>query len=134
MAVRKRGSRCTPAPIPNSEQAARFGLTAGEDGQYRIDAAQAMAIFGIKNEDHFDIGFHGLIAAAFDHFGLDEIIDRRIGKVAHNAVLNSGAGVRAMVMQLLGAPYQSLLNVSSYFSKMPCPPWAKGDQAMRRMP
>lgn len=119
MAVRKRGSRCTPAPIPNSEQAARFGLTAGEDGQYRIDAAQAMAIFGIKNEDHFDIGFHGLIAAAFDHFGLDEIIDRRIGKVAHNAVLNSGAGVRAMVMQLLGAPYQSLLNVSSCFSKMP---------------
>ena len=50
---------------------------------------------------------------------MDEIIDRRIGKVAHNAVLNSGAGVRAMVMQLLGAPYQSLLNVSSYFSKMP---------------
>ena len=97
----------------------RYGLTAGEDGQYRIDAAQAAALFGIRNEDHFDIGFHGLIAAAFDHFGLDEIIDRRTGKVAHNVILNSGAGVRAMVMQLPGAPSQSLLNASAYFSKMP---------------
>ena len=66
-----------------------------------------------------DVGNLALIAGAFDHFGLQSVIDSHIGKKGSHVQVNAGAIVKAMVCQLLNAPYQSLNGTSEYFKRRP---------------
>ena len=66
-----------------------------------------------------DVGNLALIAGAFDHFGLEELIDLHIGKIGSHVKANCGAIVKAMVCQLLNVPYQSLNGTSEYFQNKP---------------
>lgn len=67
----------------------------------------------------FSIGFHGMAAAAFDILGLEELIDRKLGKTSSNFSINSGAMVKSMVMQLLSSPYQTVYRTGEYFAMTP---------------
>ena len=66
-----------------------------------------------------NLGFHGIIAGTFDFLGLEELIDRAIGKVGSHVKINYGAAIKAMVLQLLTASYQSLYKTSEYFKNIP---------------
>ena len=61
----------------------------------------------------------GLIAGTFDALGIEQIIETYIGKVGSHVKVSSGAIVKALVMQLLAVPYQSLYGTSEYFKDMP---------------
>lgn len=66
-----------------------------------------------------DVGNLALVAGAFDHFGLEELIDLHIGKIGSHVKVNCGAIVKAMVCQLLNVPYQSLNGTSEYYQNKP---------------
>ncbi len=66
-----------------------------------------------------DVGNLALIAGAFDHFGLEDLIDLHIGKIGSHVKVNCGAIVKAMVCQILNVPYQSLNGTSEYFQNKP---------------
>ena len=80
-----------------------------------------------KSDNPFDQGesstykldFHGIVAGTFDFLGLEELIDLRIGKVGSHVKLNTGATIKAMCLQLLSAPYQTLYGTSGYFTNLP---------------
>lgn len=66
-----------------------------------------------------NLGFHGIVAGTFDFLGLEEIIDRRIGKSGSHVQINHGAAIKAMVLQLLTSSYQSLYKTNEYFKNVP---------------
>ena len=66
-----------------------------------------------------DLSLHGVIAGTFDFLGLEQTIDAVIGKRSHLMKINHGAAVKAMVMQMLSCPYQSLYRTDEYFSRIP---------------
>lgn len=66
-----------------------------------------------------NLGFHGIVAGTFDFLGLEEIIDRRVGKSGSHVHINHGAAIKAMVLQLLTSSYQSLCKTSEYFKNIP---------------
>lgn len=61
----------------------------------------------------------GLIAGTFDALGIEQIIETYVGKTGSHVKVSSGAIVKALVLQLLAAPFQSLYGTSEYFSRMP---------------
>lgn len=72
-----------------------FGNTSGEIKNYEIDNL-------------------GLVAAAFDEFELEPLINSAIGKVGSHVVVDSGALIKLLVMQQLNVPYQSLSGTEEY--------------------
>lgn len=66
-----------------------------------------------------DLSLHGVFAGTFDFLGLEPLIDMVIGKRSHLMKINHGAAIKAMVMQVLSAPYQSLYRTDEYFSRIP---------------
>ena len=77
-----------------------FGNTGGEIKNYEIDNL-------------------GLVAAAFDEFELEPLINSAIGKVGSHVVVDSGALIKLLVMQQLNVPYQSLSGTEEYYENRP---------------
>ena len=67
----------------------------------------------------YEIDTLGLVAGAFDEFGLEGLINSAIGKVGSHVVVDSGALVKTLVMQMLNVPYQSLSGTEEYFKNRP---------------
>ena len=65
------------------------------------------------------IGFAGVIASTCDHIGLEKIIDLAIGKEGSHVRVNNGAITKALVVQMLFAPYQTLYGTAEFFARMP---------------
>ncbi len=65
------------------------------------------------------IGFSGIVAGTFDYLGLEEIIDEWAGKNGSHVAVNTGAITKALVMQMLHAPYQTLYGTSEFFANIP---------------
>jgi transposase len=70
-------------------------------------------------EMSLNIGTTGLTAAAFDYFGLKDVLRGAIGKVGSHVVLDNPELVQALVMQVLSVPYQSLYGTSEFFQDKP---------------
>lgn len=68
------------------------------------------------------IGFAGIIAGTFDFLGLEGLIDSLVGKIGSHVMVNTGAITKALVMQMLQAPYQTLYGTSEFFARMPIGP------------
>lgn len=65
------------------------------------------------------IGFAGIIAGTFDFLGLDKVIDRLSGNPDPDTGISAGAVIRALVIQLLQTPYQTLCGTGEFFSGTP---------------
>lgn len=65
------------------------------------------------------IGFSGIIAGTFDYLGIEEQIDLLAGKRGSHVKLNAGAITKALVVQMLQAPYQTLYGTAEFFARMP---------------
>ena len=48
-----------------------------------------------------ELGNLGMVAGAFDEFGLEDLINKRIGKEGSHVVADSGVLVKLLVMQML---------------------------------
>lgn len=66
-----------------------------------------------------NIGFSGVVGGTFDFLGLEELIDLYIGKAGSHIKVNHGAITKALVMQLLHGPYQTLYGTSEFFARKP---------------
>jgi len=69
--------------------------------------------------ENYDINNLGLVAAAFDDFELEQLINSAIGKVGSHVVVDSGALIKLLVMQMLNVPYQSLSGTEEYYENRP---------------
>lgn len=65
------------------------------------------------------LSVHGLFAGTFDFIDIENLINHRLPKNSSNAGVTNGAAIKAMVMQLASAPYQSLYRTSEYFAEVP---------------
>lgn len=65
------------------------------------------------------IGFSGIVAGTFDFLELEDIIDDWAGKKGSHIKVNTGAITKALVMQMLHAPYQTLYGTSEFFANIP---------------
>lgn len=76
------------------------------------------------NEDQgkgkFELGTLALVAGTFDYLGLEELINQNVGKKGSNVRVNTGAGVKALDMQMLNVQWQSLMNTASFMTDVPC--------------
>ena len=61
----------------------------------------------------------GLIAGSFDAFGLEKVINNAVGKEGSHVIADTGVVVKALVMQLLNVPYQTLDGTKEYYSNRP---------------
>lgn len=61
-----------------------------------------------------ELGNLGMVAGAFDEFGLEDLINKRIGKEGSHVVADSGVLVKLLVMQMLNVPYQSLSGTQEF--------------------
>lgn len=66
-----------------------------------------------------DIGNLGLVAGAFDDFELENLINSKIGKEGSHVKADCGAITKALVMQMLNVPYQTLSGTEEYYSNLP---------------
>jgi len=66
------------------------------------------------------LGNMAFTAGAFDYFGLEQLIDLNLGKIGSRVRINRGAEIKALVMQMLNVPYQSLQNTSGFMNTVPC--------------
>ena len=60
-----------------------------------------------------------LIAGAVDFFGIENLIDNAIQKESNNPGVPYGTLVKALIMQCLQVPYQSLYNTQEFYSDKP---------------
>ncbi len=67
----------------------------------------------------FALGNTALLAGAFDDLGLEDVINKRIGKVGSHVHANNGVLVKALAVQMINVPYQNLSGTQEYFSKYP---------------
>ena len=65
-----------------------------------------------------EVGSLGLVAGAFDTFGLEDLINQKIGKEGSHVKVNSGAISKALVMQMLNVPYQTLSGTEEYYKNI----------------
>jgi transposase len=65
------------------------------------------------------LGNLGLVAAAFDEFGLEDLINKAIGKEGSHVKADTGVIVKALVMQMLNVPWQTLSGTEEYFRERP---------------
>ena len=67
----------------------------------------------------FALGNTALLAGAFDDLGLEDVINKRIGKIGSHVHANNGVLVKALAVQMMNVPYQNLSGTQEYFSKYP---------------
>lgn len=72
-----------------------------------------------NGEMSMELGNLGLVAGAFDDFELEKLINSRIGKDGSHVKADCGAISKALVMQMLNVPYQTLSGTEEYFTQMP---------------
>lgn len=61
----------------------------------------------------------GLIAGLFDKFGLEDLINKQIGKEGAHVNVGCGCIVKCLILQTLNAPYQTLSGTQEYFEERP---------------
>jgi len=66
-----------------------------------------------------NIGFSGVVGGTFDFLGLEDLIDLYIGKEGSHVKVNHGGITKALIMQLLHGPYQTLYGTSEFFARKP---------------
>ena len=66
-----------------------------------------------------ELGNLGMVAGAFDEFGLEDTINKCIGKEGSHVVADSGALAKLLVMQMLNVPYQSLSGTQEFYKGLP---------------
>ena len=96
----------------------RVDLTA--DPRFNSNAFDAAALFGSQcavSSQALDTT--GLVAGMFDYLGLEELIDTYIGKAGSHVKVNCGAVTKALVMQLLSVPYQTLSGTVEFYKRRP---------------
>ena len=65
------------------------------------------------------IGNIGLTAAAFDYFGLAEVIELCAGKTGSHVKVKQSEVVKLMCCQVLNVPYQSLYGTEDFYQEKP---------------
>ena len=96
----------------------RVDLTA--DPRFNSNAFDAAALFGSQCAiSSQDLDTTGLVAGMFDYLGLEELIDTYIGKAGSHVKVNCGAVTKALVMQLLSVPYQTLSGTVEFYKRRP---------------
>lgn len=80
-----------------------------------------MAVEFENSEELFStqIGNIGLTAAAFDYFGLAEVIELCAGKTGSHVKVNQSEVVKLMCCQVLNVPYQSLYGTEEFYQEKP---------------
>ena len=78
-----------------------------------------MAIEFENSEELFStqIGNIGLTAAAFDYFGLAEVIELCAGKTGSHVKVKQSEVVKLMCCQVLNVPYQSLYGTEKFYQE-----------------
>ena len=76
-----------------------------------------MAVKFENSEELFStqIGNIGLTAAAFDYFGLAEVIELCAGKTGSHVKVKQSEVVKLMCCQVLNVPYQSLYGTEEFY-------------------
>lgn len=90
------------------------------DPRFNSNAFDAAALFGSQcavSSQALDTT--GLVAGMFDYLGLEELIDTYIGKAGSHVKVNCGAVTKALVMQLLSVPYQTLSGTVEFYKRRP---------------
>ncbi len=80
-----------------------------------------MAVEFENSEELFStqIGNIGLTAAAFDYFGLAEVIELCAGKTGAHVKVKQSEVVKLMCCQVLNVPYQSLYGTEEFYQEKP---------------
>lgn len=65
-----------------------------------------------------ELGTMGLVAGAFDDFGLEKLINQKIGKEGSHVKADCGVITKALVMQMLNVPYQTLSGTEEYYENI----------------
>ena len=65
------------------------------------------------------IGTLGFVAGAFDYFGLQEVIERNLSKEGPNVKIDFYPMIKAMTMQLLNMPWQTLYGTEAFYEHLP---------------
>ena len=80
-----------------------------------------MAVEFENSEELFStqIGNIGLTAAAFDYFGLAEVIELCAGKTGSHVKVKQSEVVKLMCCQVLNVPYQSLYGTEEFYQEKP---------------
>ncbi len=65
------------------------------------------------------IGTLGFVAGAFDYFGLQEVIERNLSKEGPNVKIDFYPMIKAMSMQLLNMPWQTLYGTEAFYEHLP---------------
>ena len=68
------------------------------------------------------LGAAGMTAAAFDVFGICDFLRPRIGKEGPNSRVDNPELLRAMCIQLLTVPHQSMAGTEEFFKNRPVGP------------
>ena len=71
-------------------------------------------------KEKYELGNMALVAGTFDYLGLEDLIDKNVGKTGSNVKVNIGGLVKALSMQMLHINYQSLMNTASFMTDIPC--------------
>lgn len=74
-----------------------------------------MSELSLDDIDSRSIGNLPLIAGIIDYLGLDDLVELAIKKVGSHVKVSNGKLFKALVMQQLNVPYQSLLNTAEYY-------------------
>ena len=80
-----------------------------------------MAVEFENSEELFStqIGNIGLTAAAFDYFGLAEVIELCAGKTGSHVKVKQSEVVKLMCCQVMNVPYQSLYGTEEFYQENP---------------
>ena len=73
-----------------------------------------------QGKGKFELGTLALVAGSLDVLGLEGLINKNVGKKGSHVRVNTGAEVKALVMQMLHVEWQSLMNTASFMTDVPC--------------
>lgn len=116
--IMNRVSTVKSKPLPATDNWFRRFL-AQKTEESKNQAAVPDSFLKPIDETVTQIGFSGIVAGTFDYLGLEEIIDEWAGNNDSHAAVNTGAITKALVMQMLHAPYQTLYGTSEFFANIP---------------
>ena len=114
----KKGATVKSKPLPATDNWFRQFL-AQKTAESKNQVTAPGTFLTPIDETVTQIGFSGIVAGTFDYLGLEEIIDECAGKRGSHVAVNTGAITKALVMQMLHAPYQTLYGTSEFFANIP---------------
>ncbi len=90
------------------------------------------------HEHEATIGSLGLTAAAFDEFGLCELLGRSLGKCGSHVAVDTPKLVKALCMQAVAVPHQSMSGTGEFYDDRPAGillgcPGVTGDELNREV-